>query len=63
VLVLAPPSTAVYGGLGVTYGQDYTLQAAAAMALVGTIVLGAQIPTLLRLDKAPSITTVTEVNK
>ncbi len=63
VLVLAPPSTAVYGGLGVTYGNVYTLQAAAAMALVGTIVLGAQIPRVLRLDKEPSETANAEVNE
>jgi hypothetical protein len=61
VLVLAP-STAAYGGLGVAYGSEYALQAAAAMALVGTIVLGAQIPTLLHLGKSPSKTANEEVN-
>jgi hypothetical protein len=43
VLVFAPPP--------VVYGSNYALQAASAMALIGTVVLCSQIPKLLRWYK------------
>ena len=44
ILVLAPPPTRVYDGA-------YVLQAASAVALVGTIVLSSQLPRLLLMNK------------
>jgi hypothetical protein len=60
--LLPPPMHGGIGGGG--YGGAYALlQAAAAMALVGTIVLGGQLPKLLRLGKKdPHTTTNAEVN-
>jgi hypothetical protein len=57
------PTVATDGLRGGFYGGDYALQAAAAMALVGTIVLGSQMPKLLRLSKDLYRIANAEVNK
>jgi hypothetical protein len=58
VLVVAPPPT-MYGGLSGTY----VLQAVSAMALLGTIVLSAQLFKLLGLGADPHRIANAEVNK
>lgn len=58
VLAVAPLSSGSYAGLTTTY----TLQAVAAVAIVGMVVLGSQIPRLLRWNRDPYGVGNTEVN-
>jgi hypothetical protein len=58
VLAVAPP-TGTYASLG----EAYVLQAISAGALVGAIVLGSQVPRLLRWNKHPYRIGNTEVNE
>ncbi len=59
VLAAAPPATGVY----TSFSQTYLLQAISAAAFIGTIVLGSQIPKLLRWDKGPYRLGSTEVDQ
>jgi hypothetical protein len=59
VLAVAPQPIGAYPELG----SSYALQAASAMAIVGAIVLGSQIPKLLRWNKDPYRIGNTEVSE
>jgi methylamine utilization protein MauE len=59
VLAVAPPPTGMYAG----FSETYVLQAVSAAALVAAIVLGGQIPKLLRWNKDPYRIGNTEVNE
>ena len=59
VLAIALPTTETYAG----FSETYLLQAVSAVALVGAIVLGAQVPRLLRWNKDPYRIGKTEVNE
>jgi hypothetical protein len=59
VLALAPPLTGSYAG----FDETYLLQAVSAAALVGAIMLGSQVPRLLRWNKNPYRIGNTEVNE
>jgi hypothetical protein len=59
VLAVAPLPTPTYAG----FSETYVLQAVSAAALVGAIVLGGQIPKLLRWNKDPYRIGNTEVNE
>jgi hypothetical protein len=59
VLAVAPLPTGTYAG----FSETYVLQAVSAAAFVGAIVLGGQIPKLLRWNKDPYRIGNTEVNE
>jgi Methylamine utilisation protein MauE len=59
VLAVAPLPTGTYAG----FSETYVLQAVSAAAFVGVIVLGGQIPKLLRWNKDPYRIGNTEVNE
>jgi hypothetical protein len=59
VLAIALPTTETYAG----FSETYLLQAVSAGALVGAIVLGSQVPELLRWNKDPYRIGKTEVNE
>jgi membrane protein YdbS with pleckstrin-like domain len=59
VLTFAAPRTGTYADLS----EAYLLQAVSAVALVGVIVLGSQLPRLLRWNRHPYRIGNTEVNE
>jgi len=59
VVAIAPPPAGVHPG----FGSTYALQAASAAAIVGAVVLGGQIPKLLRWNKDPYRIGDTEVSE
>jgi len=59
VLAVAPLPAGTYAG----FSETYLLQAVSATAFVGAIVLGSQIPKLLRWNKDPYRIGTTEVNE
>jgi hypothetical protein len=59
VVAVAPPPAGTHPG----FGSTYALQATSAMAIVGAIVLGSQIPKLLRWNKDPYRIGNTEVSE
>jgi hypothetical protein len=59
LLAVAWPSAGAYAG----FSKTYLLQALTAAALVGAVVLGSQIPKLLRWNKDPYRIGNTEVNE
>ena len=59
VLAVAPPAAGSYAGLS----ETYVLQAITAAAFIGTIVLGSQIPKLLRWNSDPYGLGNTRVNQ
>jgi len=59
VLAVAAPSVGTSAG----FGETYVLQAVSASAFVGAIMLGSQIPGLLRWNKDPYRIGSTEVNE
>ena len=59
LLAVAPLPTGVYA----SFAQTYVLQAVAAAAIVGAVVLGGQIPKLLRWNRDPYTVGNTEVNE
>ena len=59
LLAVAPPPTGSYA----SFAETYILQAIAAAAIVGAVVLGGQIPKLLRWNRDPYTVGNTEVNR
>lgn len=59
LLAVAPLPTGAYA----SFAQTYVLQAVAAAAIVGAVVLGGQIPKLLRWNRDPYTVGNTEVNE